>query len=82
MEEKNRRMGRLPKSPVVETEEGKNLTAAQISQRYRDRKKAAGLELASFWIPSEFVTKVRELAEKDGENTSEVLERILRKFFK
>ena len=80
MEEKKRRLGRIPKSPVVE--EGKNLTAAQISQRYRDRKKASGLELASFWIPSEFVTKIRTLAEKDGENTSDILERILRKFFK
>lgn len=81
MEEKTepRRRGRIPKSPV---EPGKNLTQAEISQRYRDRKKASGLELTSFWIPQEFVTRIREMAEKEGESTSDVVERILRKALK
>lgn len=81
MEEKvePRKRGRIPKSPV---EPGRNLTHAEASQRYRDRKKASGFELTSFWIPTDFVTRIREMAEKEGESTSDVMERILRKALK
>lgn len=80
MEEVKKRRGKIAKSPIPEGTE--RLTSAQIAQRYRERQKAAGLNIVSFWLPEKLIESIRDLAEKNRENTSETVERILSKHFK